>query len=480
MTRTMQVDTERTDWFPLLGIVLAVFMLMLTATVVTVALPDMARDLGGSLTDLQWVMNAYTLAMAAIQLTAGTLADRFGSRRLFLASVVGFALASLACGLAPTVTILIVARVVQGVAGAFMFATTLALIGRTYTGSARGTAFAVRGTIAGAAVVLGPVVGGLLVSGLGWRWIFFLNLPLAVVAVLIGWTTLPRHEHRIRGGTIDVAGPILLALSLVSLVYALLTANDRGWTDPLVLGCFAVAVLALAAFLILESRLRYPILDLRLFARPGFLGTQIGSFTVQGSVFGLFVYLSLYLQDHLGYGVTRAGLSFLPLVVPIMIGGALIGPLQERIPARSTVPAALTLIAIGLALMLGITAHTGLGHLVAGMIVAGFGCGIALPVLGSLAVDGEHVEPHQVGMASGVNNTVTQLGFALGIAGYGAILGSPTTTTGFTTGLDDMILVGALVALAGAILGLVLLSRTTTAVGPTAGATREGSDRRRR
>lgn len=466
MTKTR---TERTGWYPLLGIVLGVFMLMVDTTVVTVALPDMARDLGGSLTDLQWVMNGYVLAMAAIQLTAGTLADRSGSRRLFLVAVIGFALASLGCGLAPTVTVLIAARVVQGVAGAFMFATTLALIGQTYTGSARGTAFAVRGTIAGVAVVLGPVLGGLLVGGPGWRWIFFLNLPVAVVTAIIGAAKLPHDAHATRTGRIDIVGPLLLALCMVCLVYPLLTANTRGWTKPFLLTCFAVAALALSAFLVVESRLARPILELRLFTRPRFLGTQIGSFTVQSSVFGLFVYLSIYLQDHLGYTVIHAGLAFLPLVVPIMVGGALIGPLHERIPARITVPVALTLIAIGLALMLGITTETGLGHLVAGMILTGLGCGIALPTLGSLAVD---VEPRYVGMASGVNNTVLQLGFALGIAVYGAILGNPTSTTGFIAGLNTMILLGALAALTGATLGLILLSRKTTTAATDSPATR--------
>lgn len=446
----------------MVGIVLAVFMLMLDVTVVTVALPAMARDLRGELTDLQWVMNAYTLAMAAIQLTAGVLADRFGRRPLFLASVAGFALASLVCGLAPTAAVLIAARIAQGAAGAFLFATTLALIGQTYTGTARATAFAVRGTIAGVAVVLGPVLGGVLVSSLGWRWIFFLNLPVAAAAAIIGATRFPRHEHLSRGGRIDLGGPILLALSLVALVDALLNANDRGWADPVILACFAVAGLALIAFLVLESWLLRPILDLHLFTRARFLGTQIGSFTVQGSVFAVLVYLSLYLQDKLGDDVIHAGLSFLPLVVPIMVAGAIIGALQEQIPARIIVPAALTLIAAGLALMLGITTHTGLGHLVAGMIIAGFGCGLALPVLGSLAVD---VEPRYIGMASGVNNTVLQLGFALGIAVYGAVLGNPTTTTGFITGLNDMILVSALIALAGGLLTLVLLR-------PGAGVTR--------
>ena len=453
---TQRPTSPKTSWLPLVAIVLAVFMLMLDATVVTVALPAMARELNGDLTDLQWVMNAYTIAMAAIQLTAGALADRFGRRRLFLIGVVWFALASLACGLATTVALLVAARVAQGLAGAVMFATTLALIGQSYTGAARGTAFAVRGMVAGVAVVLGPVIGGLLTDGLGWRWIFFANLPVAVVALAIGWFKLSRREELLRGRRIDLPGPILLAVALVALVYVLLGANDKGWTDPLILGCFAAAGLAAAAFLVVESGLAHPMLDFRLFAHRRFVGTQIGSFTVQGSIFGLFVYFSVYFQDQLGDGVIEAGLSFLPIVIPIMIAGAAVGALLDRIPPRLTVGAALGLIGTGLLLMLGVTTQTGWSHLVAGMVVTGLGCGIALPALGSLAVD---VPASQVGIASGVNNTALQLGFALGIALYGAVLGTfPHTANGFADGLNHLIAIGATTALLGAATTIALLT----------------------
>lgn len=299
-----------------------------------------------------------------------------------------------------------------------MFATTLALIGQNYTGPARGAAFAVRGTTAGIAVVLGPVIGGLLTDGLGWRWIFLVNLPVAVAALLLRWSKLRRSEELMRARRIDVPGPLLLATGLVALVYALLSANDKGWTDPLILGCLPGAGLALAAFVIVESRLIHPMLDLRLFTNRRFVGTQIGSFTVQGSVFALFVFFSVYFQDHLGKSVIGAGLSFLPIVIPIMIAGAAVGAFLDRIPPRLTIGTALALIGVGLLLMLGVTDRTGWSHLLPGMIITGFGCGIALPALGTLAVD---VPPAQVGVASGVNNTALQLGFALGIAIYGAV-----------------------------------------------------------
>lgn len=456
---------QRTSWLPLTAVALAVFMLMLDATVVTVALPAMGRDLGGDLADLQWVMNGYTIAMAAVQLTAGALADRYGRRRLFLIAVVWFALASLGCGIAPTAAVLVAARVAQGLAGAFMFATTLALIGQTYTGAARGTAFAVRGTTAGIAVVLGPVVGGLLTDGLGWRWIFLVNLPVAALAALIGWVKLPRNErlqpehlqpeHLHPRRRIDVAGTILWATALTALVYALLSTGSRGWTDPRVLACFATAAVATGAFLVLESRLASPMLDLRMFADGRFVGPQVGSFTVQASVFGLLVYLSVYFQEHLGFSVVRAGLAFLPIVIPIMLAGMAIGAFLDRIPPRLTVAGALALIGLGLLLMLGVTPHTGWNHLVAGLATTGLGCGIALPALGSLAVD---VPPAQVGIASGVNNTALQLGFAIGIAGYGAVLGTfPHTKAGFTDALNHLTAIGAATALAGAVATAILL-----------------------
>ncbi|WP_115944360.1 MFS transporter [Amycolatopsis thermalba] len=449
----------RVDWLPLAGIVLAVFMLMLDATVVTVALPAMGRDLDGGLGDLQWVVNAYTIAMAAVQLTAGALADRYGRRRLFLLSVTAFAVASLACGLAPTVGVLVAARVTQGLAGAVIFATTLALIGQCYTGAARGTAFAVRGTAAGVAVVLGPVAGGLLTEGLGWRWIFFLNLPVALAAVVIGWIRLPSVEELARGRRIDVRGPVLWAVSLVSLVYALLHAGERGWADPEVLICLTVAAVSLAVFLAVEHRHAHPMLDLSLFGSRRFVGTQIGSFAVQGSVFALFVYFSVYFTDQLGYSVVETGLAFLPVVAPIMVAGAVVGAVLERIPPWLGVGGALGLIGLGLLLMLGITRDTGSAHLVAGMIVAGFGCGVALPALGSLAVD---VPPRRIGVAAGVNNTALQLGFALGVAVYGAVLGA-FPATAFADGLDHLITLGAAGALAGAASTAALLRRPRAA-----------------
>jgi EmrB/QacA subfamily drug resistance transporter len=443
----------RTGWWPLAAIVAAVFMLMLDATVVTVAVPGMRHDLRTGLGDLQWVMNAYTMAMAASQLTAGAFADRWGRRRSFLAGVTLFALASLACGLAPTATALIAARAVQGLAGALMFATTLALIAQCYTGQARGVAFGVRGTAAGLAVVLGPVVGGALVSGLSWRWVFLVNVPVAAVTLVMGARSLPREETALERRRIDLPGPCLLAVSLSLLVFGLLRVENHGWGGAQTGVVFSASAVAFAAFLVVESRLADPMLDPSLFRDRAFSGTQIGSFTVQASIFALLIYVSLWFQDQLGFSALKTGLCFLPLVVPILVAGPIAGAVMDRLPKGLLVSGSLGLLALAVLLMHGLVPGSSWTHLAPGMALAGLACGIALPTLGGLAVD--VADRSRLGMASGVNNTVMQVGSAVGIAVYGAVLSRHRV---FTDGLDALFATAAAVALCGAVLTAVLLA----------------------
>lgn len=458
ITRSAQrVADERVSWWPLVAIVLGVFMLMLDATVVTVALPDLREDLGTDLTGLQWVVNAYTLAMAAGQLTAGSLADRLGRRRVLLAGLVTFALASVACAAAPSTAILVAARAVQGMAGALLFAATLALLAQCYRGTARGIAFGVRGTVAGAAVVAGPVLGGALVSSVGWRWIFLLNVPVAALALVLAWRTIPGREERDRR-PVDLVGALLLGLTLLALVYALLRGNTDGWTSGRIAALAAVAVAGGAGFVTREARAVHPMLDLGLFRRPAFTGTQLGSFAIQAGVFALFVYLSLYFQTQLGYSAFRAGLCFLPVVVPILLAGPIAGAFLDRVPPRVPVAGGLTLATIGLLTMHRLTPSSDWTALAAGMVLTGFACGIALPALGSLAVEVD--DPRRLGMASGVNNTVLQVGITLGIAVNGALLGAhPDTRSGFVDGLNQLFVQAAAVTAAGAVLTWLLLPK---------------------
>lgn len=445
-------------WWPLVAVLLAVFMLMLDSTVVSVALPGMQKDLHANLTDLQWVMNAYIVTLAAVQLTAGSVADRLGSKPLFVTGVALFTLSSLACGMAPTATFLVTARIAQGLAGAMMFTTSLALIGQCYEGRQRGIAFGFRGTVAGLAVVLGPMVGGALVAGLGWRWIFFLNLPFGVFALIVALHQLPRRTER-HSGRIDLPGPVLFAAAAVALNVVLVKGNDLGWSSKPILITAAVAFVAFVVFLVVEGTRKDPMLPLSMFRSRKFTGTQIAAFTVQASIFALFVYLSLYFQDDLGYSALQAGMCYLPVVVPILFTAPVAGSLMDKIRREWLVTGGLILLGIGLLLLQGLTSHSNWVHLVAGLVVSGVACGITLPTIGSLAVDVD--DPRQIGIASGVNNTVVQLGLAVGIGGFGAIFGRYATSTGgqagFVNGLNELFTVAAIVAFAGAVLSALLI-----------------------
>ncbi|GLZ80284.1 MFS transporter [Actinorhabdospora filicis] len=354
----------RTDWWPLTAICLAVFMLMLDATVTTVALPPIGDDLGADLGVLQWVVTSYVLTMALLQIPAGRLADRLGHRRAFLGGIALFAAASLACGLARSAAFLIAARAVQGFAGAVLFATTLALVAACYRGRARGTAFGIRGAVSGLAVVAGPVLGGVLVAGLSWRWAFWLNLPVAVVCAVLA-TRIPDVPPS-RGGRV----PLTLRLST----------------------------------------------------------GLIGAFTVQAGAFALFAYVSVYFQDDLGWSPLKAGLAFLPAVVPIMLAGPVAGSLMDRAPVRLFVPTGLLVIAAGLVLSWGAGPRPAYSVLACGLIVAGLGAGAALPALAAL---GTKAPPESLGAAAGVYNTVQQLGGALGIGLYGLIVPGPGLPVAF-------------------------------------------------
>ncbi|GAA0232456.1 MFS transporter [Actinomadura nitritigenes] len=420
-------NREEAGWWPLVAIVTAVSMLMMSATIVTVALPDVQRDLKANLTDLQWVVNSFTLAMAVFQLTAGSLGDRVGRRRMFLIGVAAFGLASLACAVSTTPDMLIWSRAVQGLAGAVMFATTLALVAQIYHGQMRGLAFGVRGAAAGVAVALGPLLGGALVAGIDWRWVFYINIPFAAVTLVIAWVKLPRHEELRKGKSLDAGGLLTLTASLVLLMVALLRGEDWGWSSDRVIAMFAGAAVFMAVFLIIEWLHREPMLDLSLFRSRAFSGTQLATVATHGSFFALLLYLSLYFQNQLGYSAFKTGLCFLAVNIPILLSGPAAGAFMDRLPAWVLPTLGLVLVGTGLVVMHGLTLDSSWTHLAPGMVIAGFGLGMALPAIGSLSM--EVADGPRLGMAAGVNNTVSQTAMAMGIAVYGAVLGRQVTHT---------------------------------------------------
>lgn len=449
-------------WWTLVAVALGVFMLLLDITIVNVALPDIERSLGASLSDLQWVIDAYALSLAAFLLTAGSIGDRIGRRTVFAAGIVVFTLGSLLCGLANDPTTLALARVVQGVGGAIMFAVSLALLSTTYRGDDRGVAFGVFGGVTGIAVALGPVLGGAITSGLSWRWIFFVNLPVGIVALLVTLRfvhdTRDPHPRRL-----DWAGFVTFSSGLALLVFGLIRSNEAGWGSTEVLGSLAAAAVLLVAFGIAETLQREPMFDLSLFRVPTFVGGLIAAFAISAALFSLLTYLVIYMQNLLGYSAIETGVRFLPLSLAIFFTAAVAGRLSARVPTRLLIGPGFLLIGTGLLLMRGLAVDSDWTVLLAGLIVAGVGAGLVNVPLASTAV--AVVEPARAGMASGINSTFRQVGIATGVAGLGAVLAhfapstgrGPAAAEGFVEGLNEILLIGALIAFAAGIATLALI-----------------------
>ena len=345
-------------WWTLIAVCTATFMLLLDITVVNVALPDIQRSLHASFSDLQWVIDAYSLTLAAFLLTAGVIGDMFGRREVFAIGLGVFSASSLVCGLSTSSLMLNLARAAQGVGGAIMFATSLALIAQAFSGRERGTAFGIYGAVIGGAVAVGPLVGGAITSGIGWRWIFFVNVPIGVLAIFV---TLTRIQESRDPNTrrVDWIGFVSFSGALFMLVFALVRGNDDGWGSTLIIGLLVGAVLLLVVFLVAEWRQADPMLDLTLFKRPAMVGVSLAAFTIAASIFALFLYLTLYIQDDLGYGPLAAGVRFLPITMLAFIVAPFAGKLTVRIQARYLLGTGLFLIAVGCLLMATTHASSG-------------------------------------------------------------------------------------------------------------------------
>jgi EmrB/QacA subfamily drug resistance transporter len=487
-------DVDRRRW-TLIAVCVTTFMLLLDITIVNVALPRIQSSLHAGLTGLQWVVDAYALALAALILTAGALADRFGRRLLFAFGVVVFTAASAFCGAAWSVAALDISRGVQGIGGAALFATALALIGHEYRGHELFGAIAVWGATIGAAVASGPLVGGLLTDGLGWRWVFFVNVPVGCFALYVAWRWMveSRDEGAVRT---DAAGLITFSAALFLIVFGLLRGNAEGWSSSLIVGTLAAGVAMLGAFVLVELRQRRPMLDMSLFRRPAFVGVSLSTFLLGAGMFAMFPYLSIYLQDVLGTSPLGAGLRLLPLTVFVFAVPIATRNVAPRVPAWIFAGIGLLLVSGSLLLMHGVKATSHWTTLLAGFIVGGIGIGLANPTLAGAAL--RVVDPTRAGMASGFNNACRLGGVAIGVAGLGAVLehrvGNSLASSGhrrlaqavssagervahgrpglvhiagsaFATGLNAALLTGCIAVFAGAVSAIGLM-RTRAAAAP--------------
>jgi EmrB/QacA subfamily drug resistance transporter len=406
-------------WWTLIAVSVATFMLLLDITVVNVALPAIREDLGGNFTDLQWVVDAYALTLAALVLTAGSLADRLGRRRVFAAGLAIFSLASLLCALAPDPTFLNLARALQGVGGAVMFAVSLALIAEEFpAGRERGFAMGIYGATIGAAVAVGPLIGGALTDAIGWESIFYLNVPIGLLGLAV--TSLKLRESRDPHATrIDWPGVATFSGALLLLVLALLRGNAEGWGSAPIVALFTAAAALLGAFVVVERRVAEPMLPLGLFEGRTFIGIQITAFVLSSSMFAMFLYLTLYLQNYLGYTPLEAGVRYLPITLISFFVAPIAGALISRVPTRLMLGVGLAGVGAGLLLMAGIEAGSEWITLLGGFLLAGAAIGLLNPVIADAAVS--VVAKERSGMASGINDTFRQVGIAVGIAVWGAI-----------------------------------------------------------
>jgi EmrB/QacA subfamily drug resistance transporter len=407
-------------WWPLVAICLGTFMLLVDVTIVSVALPSMAHDLHAQLSSLQWVVDAYALSLAALLLLSGSLADRFGRRRLFQIGLVGFAAASLCCALAPNAGLLIAARAVQGIGAAAMFATNSALLSANYSGRDRGVAFGVWGAVTGAAAAIAPILGGLLIEGFDWRAIFLVNLPVAAVAIVMTRRVIVEsHGH---SGALDWAGAVSFTVCAGALTFALIHGGEAGWGAAGTIVAFVAAAVALVVFVIAEPRRASPLMDLALLRDPSFATLMLAAVALTAGAFAPMLYTQLWLQSVLNLSAIDAGLIVAPLAVVAFAVSAGVGRFMHHIPPRLPLGIGLLLIGAGSLARVSVTASSGWAVMIPGLIVTGLGVGLAAPVLVSASLSA--APPERAGMASGTVNTFRQLGYALGIAALGTVFAS--------------------------------------------------------
>lgn len=418
-------------WWTLAAVCFGLFMALLDVTIVNVALPTIQEDLNASFDNLQWVIDAYALAFAVVLVTSARLGDIFGRKKVFIIGMGIFTFGSLLCGLASDLTIgnlsniatLNLARVVQGLGASAMMPLSLAIISTEFHGKERGTAFGIWGGVSGLATAIGPLIGGVLVEKVTWESIFYINIPIGIVGVAISAWAIKETRDEQASKSIDIFGLITLTISMFALLLSLMQGNDKGWSSTYIISLLTLSVVTFIIFVFGELRVKHPMVDPRLFKNLSFTGAAIAAFTLSGGLYALFFYLTLYLQNFLGFTALEAGLRTLALSGLVLIGAPLAGRFTDRLGPKPILVTALSLLAIAVFLMTRISPMDKPEDwvvLLPAFLIAGIGNGMANPPLSTLAMGTVH--PKRSGMASGVNNVSRQIGIAFGIAYLGAIL----------------------------------------------------------
>jgi EmrB/QacA subfamily drug resistance transporter len=461
------VTEENKKWWTLAAVSVGLFMIMLDNTIVNVALPSIQQSLGLELSELEWVVTGYALTFAAFMLTGGKLADLLGRRRIFMAGLVIFTGASLACGLAPSGSFLIGARVVQGLGGALMNPATLSIITATFPPRQRGTAIGIWAGVSAMALAIGPLVGGLLTEHVNWNWIFFINVPVGIAGLFFTPLFVAESRDMSHEQRPDIPGLVTSGIGLFAITYGFIESNNYGWGSTRILGAFLVGIVSLALFIVLERRQRLPMLDLSLFRNRTFAGANAAMLLLGLAMFGLFLFVSLYMQQVLGFSPVQAGATFLPMTLLIIVLAPQAGRLSDRIGSRWLVGSGMVLLALSLLWYSQLGLHETFWSILPGLLLGGVGMGLTMTpttaaAMGSVAVD-------KAGVGSAVLNSMRQVGGSLGIGVMGAIVASVSADAlangdsrpeAFVAGFHDAVRVGALILLIGAVVATSMIRKT--------------------
>jgi EmrB/QacA subfamily drug resistance transporter len=474
MTRHRErlITSANAKWWTLGAMCFALFMIMLDNTVVNVALPSIQRDLGSSLSGLEWTMNGYTLSFAVLLATGGRLGDIFGRRLTFLIGVVLFALSSAAAGLAPGTGMLVTSRVIQGIGGALMMPATLSIVTNAFEPHERGKAIGTWAGVSALALAIGPVLGGLLTESVSWRAIFYINIPVAVGAVLATLLAVRESRDEGVGREVDYAGVTALTAGLTALVLALIEANSWGWGSIAIVGLFAASGVMLTAFVLIERRVAAPIVEFPLFGSRNFVGSNLIALVVTFAMMAQFFFIALYMQNILGYSPLQAGVRFLPATLMIVAFAPIAGRLSDRVGPRWPMATGLTVVTGALYWLTTIDVHTTYAHIWPSFILMGFGMALVMSPMSTAAMNA--VAEAKAGVASGILSMNRMIGGSLGVAVIGAVFQAlaPAGTrdpSAFVHAFSDAMWVATGVAATGAVMAALLIRahrRAPTGVEP--------------
>jgi EmrB/QacA subfamily drug resistance transporter len=443
-------------------------MIMLDNTVVNVALPSIQRDLGADLSELEWIVTGYALTFASLMLVGGKVADAYGRRLVFVIGIVVFTLASLLCGLADSSEMLIGSRILQGAGAALMNPATLSIIAATFPPRERGSAIGIWAGTSALALAIGPLVGGLITEHVNWNWIFFINVPVGVLGIVASFLFIDESRDETHA-SLDLPGLVTSALGLFALTYALIEANTYGWTSGRIVAAFVLAAVSLGSFLVIERRRREPMLPLALFSDRTYTGANLVVLLVALAMFGVFFFVSLYMQNILGYSPVQTGAAFLPLTVLIILVAPIAGRTSDRIGSRGLMTAGMILVATQLILFSRLAIDSTFWNLLPGLLVGGVG--MALTMTPSAAAATRSVPVDKSGVGSAVLNSARQVGGTMGVAIMGAIMasevGGDRTPEAFMRGFERALLVAAGIAIVGAVVAYALV-RPHEEAGPRA------------